>query len=170
MLMFENLCGNCNHKNCCTDSAVPLVFSNDLQKIMKTEPVPEKYIQTKKINGKNIDTLKKKDNSIECVFWNAETSGCSIYESRPIDCRLYPFDIMYLNNSYHWIVYSCNENSDWKWSEKYLEFFESDEGFRELMKNIDIFTAHTKMILPEESKKTPFIILRKINWNDGDVL
>ena len=163
--MFENLCGNCSHKNCCTDSAVPLVFPTELKKILKVNPKYLDRIQTIKINGKQVNTITKKNNSTNCAFWDGDTGGCTIYESRPIDCKLYPFDILCLNNSYHWIVYSCNQNSDWKWCEEHLQILENDEGFPELMKNIDIFTEHTNMVMPNESKKTSYSVLRKVNWN-----
>lgn len=165
--MFENLCGNCSHKNCCTDSAVPLVFSKDLEKIKKKDSQYVKHIKTIEINGKQVNAIKKKEGSTECVFWDGSTGGCKIYESRPMDCRLYPFDILYVNNSYQWIVYSCNKDSDWSWSEDHLKSLENDDGFDELMKNLNIFSEHTKMILPSESEKTPYTILRKVNWNES---
>jgi len=164
--MFEKLCGNCTHKNCCTDSAVPLVFSNDLKKLQKSISQPSDYLKTVRINNVDVNAIKKKDNSTECIFWDNETSGCKIYDSRPFDCRLYPFDIMLIDDSYHWIVYSCNPESDWTWSEDYLLTFENDDGFDDLMKNIDLFSEHTKMVLPTESDKTPFIILRKVIWKN----
>ena len=165
--MFENLCGNCDHKNCCTNSAVPLVFSNDLERIKKKDLQYIKHLKTIEINGKQVYAVKKKEGSTECVFWDDLVGGCKIYESRPIDCRLYPFDILYVDDSYRWIVYSCNENSNWVWSENYLQTLEKDNGFDDLMKNIDLFSEHTKMILPNESEKTPYVILRKVNWNDN---
>ena len=168
--MFENLCGNCSHKNCCTDSAVPLVFSKDLEKIKKIDLQYIKHIKTIEINGEQISAIKKKEGSTECVFWDSDTGGCTIYESRPMDCRLYPFDILYVNNSYQWIVYSCNKDSDWSWSEDHLKSLENDDGFDELMKNLDVFSEHTKMILPSESEKTPYTILRKVNWNYNKIL
>lgn len=163
--MFEKLCGDCDHKNCCTNSAVPLVFLKDLEKIKKKDSDYEKHIKTVRINNVDVIAIKKKKNSTECVYWDADLGGCTIYESRPIDCRLYPFDIMNIDNSYHWIVYTCNAKSDWTWTENYLKILEKDEGFDELMNNIDLFSEHTKMILPTESEKTPYEILRKINWN-----
>ncbi len=164
-MMFDTLCGKCNHKNCCTDSAVPLVFSKDLEKIKKKDSLYANNIKTVKINGINIDAIKKKDNSLECIYWDVNLGGCKIYESRPIDCRLYPFDIMLVDNSYHWIVYSCNPDSDWSWSEDHLQNLENDDGFDDLMKNIAFFSEHTKMILPKESIKTEYTVLRKINWS-----
>lgn len=37
-----------------------------------------------------------------CVFFT--TGKCSIYDNRPIDCRLFPFDFKEINNEY-WIIY-----------------------------------------------------------------
>ena len=165
-MLFETLCGNCNHKNCCTDSAVPLVFPKELDLIKKNYSYSD-YLKTIEINGESVTAIKKKENSTECVFWNSSTGGCKIYEFRPMDCRLYPFDIQYVDGSYHWIVYSCNENSDWSWSEIQLKSLECSVGFDDLMTNIDFFSEHTKMILPTESKKTPYTILRKVNWKNN---
>lgn len=166
MMLFETLCGRCDHKNCCTDSAVPLVFGKDLEKIKNNNLNYMKYLKTVKISGENVFAIKKKDNLSECVFWDESVGGCTIYDFRPIDCRLYPFDILLMEKSYHWIVYSCNKNSDWAWSENYLQTLEVDEGFDDLMNNIDLFSEHTKMVLPTESEKTPFTVLRKVNWKN----
>ena len=166
IILFETLCGNCDHKNCCTDSAVPLVFSNDLERIKNKDLEYDKHLKTININNKEVYAVKKKEHSNQCIFWDGNIGGCQIYDSRPIDCRLYPFDILYVNDSYHWIVYSCNKNSDWVWSEEYLQILENDDGFNDLMKNITIFSEHTKMILPNESQKTPYVVLRKVRWNN----
>ena len=162
--LFEKLCNTCTHKNCCTDSAVPLVFLKDLEKIRKEKQQYQDYLSIKEINGKKIKTIKKKANSKECVFWDSKTGGCSIYKSRPIDCKLYPFDLLEIHGKYHWIVYSCNESSDWTWTEEHLKELENDSAFESLMENIEEFSEHTKMILPDESEKTPYTILRKVNW------
>jgi len=165
--MFESLCGNCDHKNCCTDSAVPLVFPKELELIKKNIPDTTNFLKTVKINGVHVNAIKKKNDSSECVFWDGETGGCKIYESRPIDCRLYPFDIMFVNDAYHWIVYSCNEKSDWSWSELHLKSLETFDGFDDLMNNMGLFSEHTNMILPNESEKTPYVVLRKVNWKNN---
>jgi|CXWL01.1.fsa_nt_gi Fe-S-cluster containining protein len=162
--MFGHLCDSCTHQNCCTDSAVPLVFPKEFEKIKTIDPEYLQHVKTIEINKKNIITIKKKKNSTRCIYLNDETNRCMIYESRPMDCKIYPFDILFLHNAYHWIVYSCNADSNWNWSEGFLETLENDEGFDELMKNIDIFSEHTNMILEKESKKTPYVVLRKVNF------
>lgn len=161
--MFGDLCDSCTHQNCCTDSAVPLVFSEELKKIKQIDPEYIKHIKTIKINNKHIVFIKKKENTTRCIYLNDETNRCTIYESRPMDCKMYPFDILFINNAYHWIVYSCNVESNWEWSEIYLQKLEKDVGFDEFMKNIDVFSEHTNMILSKESKKTPYVVLRQVN-------
>lgn len=165
-MLFETLCGKCDHKNCCTNSAVPLVFGKDLEKIKKNNPQYMQYLKTIEIGGQDVFAIKKKEGLSECIFWDGDADGCKIYESRPIDCRLYPFDILLVEYSYHWIVYSCNKNADWTWSETYLQALEMDDGFDDLMNNIDLFTEHTNMVLPTELEKTPYEILRKVNWKN----
>ncbi|WP_299290609.1 YkgJ family cysteine cluster protein [Nitrosopumilus sp.] len=163
--MFESLCGKCDHKNCCTNSAVPLVFQDDLKKLKNIDPNCEENLKFVNIDGVNVSAIKKKTDSLECIYWDAEMGGCTVYDGRPMDCRLYPFDILFLNGSYHWIVYSCNDKSDWKWSETHLSSLESEDGFPDLMRNIELFSKHTDMILPNESEKTPYVVLRKVSWN-----
>ena len=160
---FKKLCESCSEQSCCTNSAVPLVFTSDLKKLKKIGKATDQFLKKKKIGKYSIDTIKKKVNSDMCVFWNENTKNCSIYSERPFDCKAYPFDILKIDGQYHWIVYSCNPSSNWKWSEFYLNMLEKDLGFNEIMAKIEIFEEHTKMILPSESKKTPYIILRKVN-------
>ena len=161
--MFEALCDSCSHQNCCTNSAVPLVFSKDLEKIKKINSDYLQYLKTVEIKDKQVYAIKKKNNSTECVFWDT-SKGCMIYDSRPMDCRLYPFDILMMDNSYYWIVYTCNKESNWTWSESILQSFENYDGFDDLMENLELFSEHTIMVLPTESEKTPYKVLRKVNW------
>jgi Fe-S-cluster containining protein len=39
-----------------------------------------------------------------CTFLD-DNKMCTIYDLRPIDCRLFPFDIAELDGRYYWIVY-----------------------------------------------------------------
>lgn len=163
MVSFRNLCGSCKHQGCCTNSAVPLVFPNDYNKLKSIGKSSKKFLKKIMINGQKVKAIKKKKNSSICHFWDETEEKCSIYKNRPFDCRAYPFDILLVNGKYHWIVYSCNPESNWEWSESYLQMLENDEGFSDILQNIDIFAGHTEMILPSESQKTSFKILRKVN-------
>ena len=73
--------------------------------------------------------------------------------------------LLEIDGKFHWIVYVCNKESDWKWSESYLKMYESDVSFRDVLKNLEIFAINTKRILPIESKKTPYKILREVKNN-----
>ena len=40
--------------------------------------------------GENVLSLKEKNN-LDCVFWSSEQDGCSVYKTRPLQCRAFPF-------------------------------------------------------------------------------
>ena len=162
---FEKLCGSCPHQNCCTNSQEPILFQSDLKRLNFIGKNNDDYLQTINIKGTNVKAIRKKQDSSECIFWDNQSSKCSIYDSRPFDCKAYPFDILQIDGKYHWIVYSCNEESDWKWSEEYLTMLESDSSFKNILENIEIFTNNTERILPLESPKTSYTILREVKNN-----
>jgi len=159
---FKKLCESCSEQGCCTNSATPLIFPSDLEKLKRIGKATDQFLKKKDVGKYSIDIIKKKENSNMCIFWDEDAKNCSIYSERPFDCKAYPFDILKVEGEYHWIVYSCNPSSDWEWSESYLKMLEEEPGFDEIIKNIEIFEQHTKMILPTESQKTPFVILRKV--------
>lgn len=159
---FNKLCDSCKHQSCCTNSAEPLVFEGDYKRLKEIGKTSEKYLHWRNVKGKKIKALNKKKNSTQCIFWDENEKNCSIYEHRPFDCRAYPFDILRVNNKFHWIVYSCNPDSDWKWTDAYLEMFENDKSFEEIRKNMNTFSDNTELILPEEEKKTQYTVLREV--------
>ncbi len=161
---FEKLCGSCPHQNCCTNSQEPLVFGIDFEDLKKIGKANENYLKKITIKGMQVNAIKRKENSTNCIFWDDLGKKCSIYSQRPFDCRAYPFDILLVDGKYHWIVYTCNTDSDWEGGESYLQMLENDKAFSDIMRNIEIFAGNTERILPEESKKTPYKILREINF------
>jgi Fe-S-cluster containining protein len=163
---YGKLCDSCQHKSCCTDFAAPLLFPNDLDKLQRIEKSGNDFVKDIIIENKSIKTIKRKHNSNTCVFWDEGKKLCSIYEDRPFDCRMFPFDIDWVNNEYHWIVYSCNPNSDWSWCEQHLKKLEDDPQFVEVMKNIDFFRLTSKNYV-DTSKEPPYAVLRKVNWKDS---
>ncbi len=168
MISFKRLCESCQHQGCCTNSSVPLVFPSDLNALKSIGKSGEKYLQLVTIKDKKVFALKKKNNSNVCIFWDENKKMCSIYENRPFDCRAYPFDICLIDGKYHWIVYSCNPDSDWHWSENYLQALEKDMELNEIFSNIETFANNTELILPRESEKTPYTILREVKYKKPD--
>jgi Fe-S-cluster containining protein len=165
MVDFSRLCTSCKTQGCCTNSAVPLVFASDLADLKSINKDSDDFLHNRNVNGIIIKAINKKPNSNVCIFWD-EQKGCSIYKQRPFDCRAYPFDILKIDGKFHWIVYSCNPQSDWRWTEEYLQSLEQDKAFAEVMEKIEVFSGNTLLILPEEAKKTPYVVLRKVNYAD----
>lgn len=163
-ISFKKLCGSCPSYGCCTDSSVPLVFSTDFKALKSIDKAGDKYIQELNVRGRKVKALKKKPNSSNCVFWNEEKKLCNVYQQRPFDCRAYPFDILFLEGKFRWIVYSCNPDSDWEWSEKYLEALERDMEINKIFDEITTFADNTALTLPTESKKTSFVVLREVKF------
>jgi Fe-S-cluster containining protein len=146
------------------------VFSHDLEALRVIGKDGEEFVKEIKINGKNVKTLKKKNNSSSCVFWDENKEMCSIYKNRPFDCRAYPFDIYFIDGKYHWIVYSCNPKSEWQWTEKYLQMLENDKQFNEVMEKIDVYSDLTQINKLEKSKQYPFTVLREVRCKTNFIL
>jgi hypothetical protein len=140
------------------------VFSSDYDDLKSIGKATDEFLHDRNVNGNIIKAINKKKNSNICVFWDEKNKNCSIYNQRPFDCRAYPFDILKIDGKYHWIVYSCNPQSDWKWTESHLQMLEGDKAFSEVMEKIEIFSGNTGLILAEESKKTPYAVLRQVRY------
>jgi len=164
---ISNLCVSCKKLSCCTDFFPPLLYPSDLARLKNVGKSENEFLKNIKINGDIIKTIKKKENSTACVFWDEGKRSCGIYNNRPFDCKMFPFDIVWTNNEYHWIVYSCNPDSDWAWTEEYLRKFESDPQFDEMMKNgaaIRVTSENAECLANID--EPPYAVLRKINWKE----
>ena len=164
MVGFKDLCTSCKHQGCCTNSSVPLVFQHDLKSLKNIGKSGEKYLQEITIKDKKVKTIRKKENSTMCIFWDENERKCSIYENRPFDCRAYPFDIFLINGKYHWIVYSCNPESGWQWTEDHLNMLENNKQFLEIMKNIEIFSNLDEIKNMKKLHELSYTILREVNF------
>ena len=162
MVSFKRLCDSCQSHGCCTNSAAPLVFKHDLAALKSIGKSGSDYLEEITIRNKKVLAIRKKENSTHCVFWDQNKEQCSIYANRPFDCRAYPFDISLIDGKYYWIVYSCNPDSDWNWSESYLKELEEYMELNEIINDIDTFAGNTELILPKESQKTPYVIIREV--------
>ena len=100
-------CHHCNH--CCTD-VVCLPTPWDVRRIMKmTGKEPFEFLEFLTpeeledvgpddptwldVDGEPYIMALQRDETLGCTFLNNKTKFCSIYEARPILCRLYPFKI-----------------------------------------------------------------------------
>jgi Fe-S-cluster containining protein len=56
------------------------------------------------LNVDGISFLPKKKNSKLCIF--KEEKKCSIYNSRPLICRMFPLELIYsINRAFEWVIY-----------------------------------------------------------------
>jgi len=160
---FESLCSTCTN-SCCHGIDCPPVFPNDLNKLAKIGKNTDDFIQILTITeSKKLMQIKRKPNSDECIFFDSEKNHCGIYEHRPLDCQMYPFDINVIKGEPWWVVLSCNPNSDWAWTESHLEKLESKPELIELIERADIYDSYVSLGFDDRSK--PRIPIRKVKLN-----
>ena len=102
-------CTNCSEKrNCCelfNELNAPTLSKEELNNIK------EKYVDFYEEIDENTYSIKTINNV--CFFY--QNGKCQIYDKRPLDCRLYPFDIIEKENKYYLILYKlkCNSQNDY---------------------------------------------------------
>lgn len=105
-----DFCKNCSIQRdlcCCSSDKVdmPVILNNETSQLRDKNDLNIRYnISTfaKSINNSPIYQMKHKkdkkpDEPEHCFFYDYQKKKCSVYNYRPIDCRLFPFDIR-LNN------------------------------------------------------------------------
>lgn len=119
-----NLCSNCvNAKaSCCSNPAVdsPMLLPNEVLEIAKSTNIESsKFVE--KIDFalmhndntlKSLYQMKRQDNSAACYFY--KNCKCSIYDIRPIDCRIFPYDIKLEKDGNYYLVYYTTNNCEIK--------------------------------------------------------
>lgn len=89
-------CCNCNKID------MPVILPTEVQKI---ESISRKSIDSfaKKLTN-NLYQMRRIEDKEEngCIFF--VNNSCLIYENRPIDCRLFPFDFKEIDGEY-WLIY-----------------------------------------------------------------
>jgi len=76
---------------------------------------------------------------------------------------MFPFDIVKFKDEYYWIVFSCNQQADWNWTEEHLINLESDPQFQDVIKNIDHFASYLISDI-DNNVQVPFTVLRPIKF------
>lgn len=94
-------CCNCNQID------MPIILPSEAKNIESFSRKPIKEF-AKKMTG-NLYQMRREndDDSKGCIFFIDKK--CSIYEHRPIDCRLFPFDFKEINGEY-WLIYYNNSD------------------------------------------------------------
>lgn len=152
-----NLCSTCT-KSCCTVVGGAIVLPHELEQLDSIQVNNNKFLTKSNIHGREIIQIKKKDNSTHCIFFD-ESHGCKIYPDRPFDCKMFPFDLEVINGELYWIIYSCNPQSSWTWTEDFLQKLENDPTIKE-NKNLENYA-----IMPnKKTEELPHTVLRKVRF------
>ena len=146
-----NYCTQCKIKhNCCCDfdKCIDNIIITNKEKEIIVNRVGENMERVfQQINDKSYNIVS--DNSV-CPFYK---NGCTIYDIRPIDCRLFPYDIKEINNKYYLVKYElpCG-------SKNVNEFV--DDIVSELITIIDTYTDKKNN---EKLSGLSYNIINKIN-------
>lgn len=105
-------CRDCSEP-CCSDCGIgsiilpPFLTAFDIRRIRNSGMVDDEFFEEcqNPITGNTVTTLKHTKGH-DCMFLNKKEQGCSIFEIRPFDCRLFPLDITKIGNEYLWILYN----------------------------------------------------------------
>lgn len=160
---LKKLCETCTHSNCCTEFVESFVFPSDIKNLSYLNMPEEQYLEEVTINKKKFKILRNKKNSSECIFWDSK-KGCTVYKNKPFDCDMFPFDLYPINGVWHWVVYSCNPDSNWSWAESHLEKLEKDPRFLEVMEDMDGYADISRISEHKSDPKYEFTILRKVKF------
>ena len=110
-----NLCSNCvgNSATCCSNLKVdsPMILPTEAENISKKlhidiERFANKVEFSKMYNDyslKDLYQMKRQENSNACHFYI--NNKCTIYDIRPIDCRIFPYDIKLEKDGNYYLVY-----------------------------------------------------------------
>lgn len=119
-----NLCHKCvNAKaTCCSNPSVdsPMILPGEAKEIAKSTKTNiddfAELIDFASMHNdeslKNLYQMKRQENSSACCFY--KDRKCSIYESRPIDCRIFPYDIKLEKDGNYYLVYYVTDNCEIK--------------------------------------------------------
>lgn len=112
---FCTQCHNDNKQCCCSseDIDMPVLLLNEAQKIQSQRPRIQKAKEfSHNIDSTTIRQMNRKETDtgefkiVHCHFYDPKDNVCKIYESRPTDCRLFPFDIkLDPNTQEFWVGY-----------------------------------------------------------------
>jgi len=103
-LKFE--CTQCG--NCCTGAPGAVwVSEEELQSIadlLGTSTGEVRLMHTRLVRGRT--SLREYANG-DCVFFDGESRGCTIYDARPVQCRTWPFWRSNISSPQNWEETQC---------------------------------------------------------------
>jgi len=116
-------------------------------------------IELKKLNVKKIN--QKEDGS--CIFQN-KSGNCTVYEERPFECRIFPLDIMEINNKLYWVIWDICSATEGINYNNILENIETNFPKKWSLKYIQDYTEYHKLNQPIKYSKATFKIIKELKW------
>jgi Fe-S-cluster containining protein len=127
----DNPCHDCLQKCCYFSTGTNLEATLSLNEIAKIERATGRSDFYEERNSYYVDELYyrlKSTSDNYCVFYDPQQEICTIYDVRPIDCRLYPFDFDTFDPDKEdmWILNNCllSQQFDEMTIEKMISDFE----------------------------------------------
>ncbi len=109
---FCTECHNQRKKCCCAspDVDMPVLLPSEARKIQSISPRHQRMRDfSRNIGNTTIRQIIAKDSGLNgqhCHFYDYNENRCKIYDMRPVDCRLFPFDIkLDPNTNEYWVGY-----------------------------------------------------------------
>lgn len=107
---FCTHCHNEGKKCCCAspDIDMPILLYNEAQKYQSLNPRHQRMRDfSHSIGNTSVRQMNySKDETKHCHFFDIAENRCKIYNIRPTDCRLFPFDIkLNPNTNEYWVGY-----------------------------------------------------------------
>jgi len=87
-------CSTCQGKCCTGESGYIYVTKEEIEKISDLLHLDVREFVAEYLFKKGYKySIKERihNESHECVFYDRETNGCTIYEARPLQCKTFPF-------------------------------------------------------------------------------
>ena len=108
---FE-FCNDCLlASNCCSKVKKggriepPFLTDQDIKNISPYLEEPVEHFVEARIGDNGSMMFLRSNGSERCIFLDEEMK-CKIYDVRPLDCRLFPLDVIKEENDYYWIIYT----------------------------------------------------------------
>jgi Fe-S-cluster containining protein len=89
----------------------PYLMPTDITAISKMTGLKKEEFSEDRLNPLtgNVVSFISPANNEGCRFHDPIGRKCGIYDARPIDCRLYPLDILFKEGRYYWILWQYCE-------------------------------------------------------------
>jgi len=89
---------------------------------------------------------------------------CSVFDSRPLECRLFPFDIKLIAGKTTWIIWDCLATPRID-VDKFLDHFEYDLLPKHGPHYVKCYLSHHDFNEPPQYRYMNHRILREIKWH-----